>query len=56
MEAFDVYVIYSATSEAIDHVCMRSATATANQGNGRDVVVRTIVSELDDMHVVKRWI
>ena len=49
-------LVASATSEAIDHMCMRSATATANQGNGRDVVVRAIVSDLDDTYVVKRRI
>ena len=48
-EACDVYVSYSATSEAIGHVSMRSATATSIKGNGRDVVVCTIVSELDNM-------
>ena len=49
MKAFDVYVSYSATSEAIDHVSMRSATTIAIEGNGRHVVVRKITSELDNM-------
>ena len=48
-EPFDVYVSYSTTSEAVDHVSMRSATAKAIKGNGRDVVVRKIASELDDV-------
>ena len=48
-ENCDVYVSYGTTSEAIGHVSMRSATATFIKGNRRDVVVRTIVSELDDM-------
>ena len=47
--AFDVYVSYSANCEAIDHVSMRSATGIIIEGNGRDVVVRKITSELDDM-------
>ena len=47
-EAFHVYVSYSATSEAIGHVSMTSATAI--ERNGRDLVVRTIASELDDMY------
>jgi hypothetical protein len=42
-------VSHSETSEAIDHVSMRSATATVIEGNGRDVVVRSIASELDAM-------
>ena len=48
-ENCDVYVSYGPTSEAIGHVSMRSANATSIKGDGRDVVVRTIVSELDDI-------
>ena len=48
-ENCDVYVSYGPTSEAIGHVSMRSATATSIKGDGRDVVVRTILSELDDI-------
>jgi len=50
-ENCDVYVSYGPTSEAIGHVSMRSATATATsiKEDGRDVVVRTIVSELGDI-------
>jgi len=48
-ENCDVYVSYGPTGEAIGHVSMRSATATSIKGNGRDVVVRTIASETDDM-------
>ena len=48
-ENCDVYVSYGPTSEAFGHVSMRSANATSIKGDGRDVVVRTIVSELDDI-------
>jgi len=48
-ENCDVYVSYGPTSEAIGHVSMRSATATSIKGDGRDVAVHTIVSELDDI-------
>ena len=48
-ENCDVNVSYGLTSEAIGHVSMKSATATSIKGNGRDVVVRTIASETDDM-------
>jgi len=48
-ETYDVYVSYSATSEAIGHASMTSATANSIKGNKRSVVDRTIVSELDDM-------
>jgi hypothetical protein len=49
VEAFDVYVSHSATSEATDHVSMRSVTATTIKGNRRDVVVQKIANELDDI-------
>jgi len=51
-ENCDVYVRYGQTSEAIGQVSMRSATATSIKGDGRDVVVRTIVSELDEADLV----
>ena len=47
-ENCDVYFSYGPTSEAIGHVSMRSATSI--KGDGRDVVVRTIASETDDMY------
>ena len=37
-----MYVSYSATSEAIEHVSMRSATTIAIEGYGRHVVVRNL--------------